>query len=200
MRGRLDEREIEDIGDTARSYSEGKALASGDPRILEKARVDAELTRLERLERAHARNQRTLAAAIDKAEQDLPRLQTAREQVEDAITGRVDTGGDRFAMTVNGARWASRAAAAIALRNALSALRPDGERGYDKPTHLATLAGFDIIATARRYASPSSPNAGRRNTPRSSGCGPTPGQSSCRSWPSMPRSAPSYPRPTPSKA
>jgi hypothetical protein len=45
-----------------------KALATGDPRILEKARVDAELARLERLERAHARNQRTLAATIDKAE------------------------------------------------------------------------------------------------------------------------------------
>jgi len=60
MRGRLDVREIEDVGDTALSYSEVKALATGNPRILDKARVDAELTKLERLERAHARNQRVL--------------------------------------------------------------------------------------------------------------------------------------------
>ncbi len=37
MRGRLDVREIEDIGETALSYSEVKALATGDPRILDKA-------------------------------------------------------------------------------------------------------------------------------------------------------------------
>ena len=49
MRGRLDVREIEDIGDTALSYAEVKALASGDPLILDKASADAELTRLERL-------------------------------------------------------------------------------------------------------------------------------------------------------
>jgi hypothetical protein len=36
MRGRLDVREIEDIGDTALSYSEVKALATGDPRVMEK--------------------------------------------------------------------------------------------------------------------------------------------------------------------
>ena len=34
-------REIEDVGETALSYSEVKALATGDPRILEKAKVDA---------------------------------------------------------------------------------------------------------------------------------------------------------------
>jgi hypothetical protein len=52
MRGRLDVREIEDIGDAALSYSEVKALAAGDPRLMEKAQADADLTRLERLERA----------------------------------------------------------------------------------------------------------------------------------------------------
>jgi hypothetical protein len=154
MRGRLDVREIEDVGDTALSYSEVKALATGDPRILEKARVDAELARLERLERAHARNQRTLAATIDKAEKALPTLERAREQIQDAIGRRVDTSGDRFAMTVNGTRWTARADAAIALRNALAAIRPDSDRDYDKPTHVATVAGFDVIATARRYLEP----------------------------------------------
>lgn len=46
MRGRLDVREIDDIGDSALSFAEVKALASGDPLILDKAAVDAERTRL----------------------------------------------------------------------------------------------------------------------------------------------------------
>lgn len=154
MRARLDVREIEDIGDTALSYSEVKALATGDPRILEKARIDAELTRLERLERSHGRNQRVLSGTISKAETDLPKLAAERQAVEEAVTRRVDTAGDRFAMTVNGTRWSSRADAAIALRNALAAVRPVSEHGYDKPIHVATLAGFDVIATPRRYLEP----------------------------------------------
>ena len=154
MRGSLDVREIEDVGETALSYSEVKALATGDPRILEKARIDAELTRLERLERSHGRNQRVLSGTISKAETDLPKLAAERQAVEDAITRRVDTSGDRFAMTVNGTRWSSRADAAIALRNALAAVQPVGEHGYDKPVHVATVAGFDVIATPRRYLEP----------------------------------------------
>ncbi len=154
MRGRLDVREIEDIGDTALSYSEVKALATGDPRILEKARVDAELTRLERLERSHGRNQRVLSGTISKAETDLPKLAAERQAVEHAITRRVDTSGERFSMSLNGTRWSSRADAAIALRNALAAVQPVGEHGYDKPVHVATVAGFDVIATPRRYLEP----------------------------------------------
>ena len=154
MRGRLDVREIEDIGDTALSYSEVKALATGDPRILEKARIDAELTRLERLERSHGRNQRVLSGTISKAETDLPKLAAERQAVDDAITRRIDTSGDRFSMSVNGTRWSSRADAAIALRNALAAVQPVGEHGYDKPVQVATVAGFDVIATPRRYLEP----------------------------------------------
>ena len=62
MRGRLDVREIEDIGDAALSYNEVKALATGNPLLMEKAEADAELTRLERAERAHHRNSRSAPA------------------------------------------------------------------------------------------------------------------------------------------
>jgi N12 class adenine-specific DNA methylase len=151
MRGRLDVREIEDIGDTALSYSEVKALATGDPRILEKARIDAEMTRLER---SHGRNQRVLSGTISKADTDLPKLAAERQAVEEAITRRVDTSGDRFSMSVNGTWSSSRADAAIALPNALAVVQPVGEHGYDKPVPVATIASFDVIATPRRYLEP----------------------------------------------
>jgi N12 class adenine-specific DNA methylase len=154
MRGRLDVREIEDIGETALSYSEVKALATGDPRILEKARVDAELTRLERLERSHARNQRGLSSSITDAERAIPQLDAERDAVDAGIARRVDTSGEHFVMAVGATRWTNRADAAIALRNALVAIPPaDGTRD-GAPQPVATVAGFQVIATARRFLEP----------------------------------------------
>ena len=54
MRGKLDAREI---GDTALSFSEVKALATGNPLLMDKAEADVALARLQRAERAHHRNQ-----------------------------------------------------------------------------------------------------------------------------------------------
>ncbi len=64
MRGRLDVREIEDIGDAALSYNEVKALATGNPLLMEMAEAEAELTRLERAERAWNRNLDALAHKV----------------------------------------------------------------------------------------------------------------------------------------
>ena len=157
MRGRLDVREIEDVGDTALSYAEVKALATGDPRILEKAKVDAEVTRLERLERAHTRNQRALSAAIINAETELPKLAEQHTRAVAAAARAIDTSGDRFTATVNGTRWTSRADAAIALRNALTAIGTPDRMPYaawDTRHHIATIAGFDVYATPRRFLEP----------------------------------------------
>ena len=159
MRGSLDVREIEDVGDIALSYSEVKALATGDPRILEKAKLDAEVTRLERLERFHTRNQRTLSTTIDKAEKSIGGLEAAVAQIDQAIEHRIDTTADRFAMTVGSTRWTSRADAATALRNALAAIggtTPDTTQyaAWDTRNHLGSIGGFDITATPRRFLEP----------------------------------------------
>lgn len=49
--GRAADRDVDDIGDLALSYAEVKALATGNPLILEKASVDSEVARLGRLRR-----------------------------------------------------------------------------------------------------------------------------------------------------
>ncbi len=97
MRGRLDVREIEDIGQDALSHAEVKALATGDPRVLEKAQVDAELSRMQR---AHARNQRVLAATIAHAEHQLPHLAELAEGARAARDRASDLSGEKFAITI----------------------------------------------------------------------------------------------------
>ncbi|MGC9670937.1 helicase-related protein [Planosporangium sp. 12N6] len=60
-----DDSEMEEISDAALSAAEAKALASGNPMLLEKAEVDAEVSRLTNLATAHTRNQRRLRGDIE---------------------------------------------------------------------------------------------------------------------------------------
>ncbi len=144
MRGRLDVREIEDIGDSALSYAEVKALASGDPRIMELAKAETDATKLERLERAWAAAQRSLAATIREAGPRLERLATDREQLLAAMPMRRDTDGDAFSMRINGAAYGKRADAAPALQRALQTVQP-----YQRdPLPLGDVGGLHLQASA----------------------------------------------------
>ncbi|HST81415.1 MAG TPA: methyltransferase domain-containing protein [Kineosporiaceae bacterium] len=145
MRGRLDVREIDDISDTALSYAEVKALATGDERILEQAQLDAEIARLERLQRSHNRNQVALRATVDAADRELPRLADDLDQLTAALEARTDTRGEAFSMTVAGQRHAQRVTAAVALHEQLLAIHPG-----DATHPIGRLAGFDLHAHARR--------------------------------------------------
>ena len=80
MHGRLDTREIGDIGDTALSFSEVKALATGNPLLMDKAEADAALARLQRAERAQLRNQDALRHAITEYEHGHQQAHHARRR------------------------------------------------------------------------------------------------------------------------
>jgi len=101
-RGDLPDRDVDDIGDQALSFAEVKALATGDPLVLDKAAVDADVARLARLERAHHDDQHRLRRTLETATHRADTAEHRAAELE-AVVGRVvDTRGDRFAMTVDG--------------------------------------------------------------------------------------------------
>jgi len=152
MRGRLDVREIEDIGDAALSYNEVKALATGNPLLMEKAEADAELTRLERAERAHHRNQEALQHKVAQAEQRITVLTTLIDDIAAAITRRTDTRGDAFTMTTDGIAYTKRTDAGRHLQQLVVQLEQDlfstsHRRLEERP---GELGGFPLIVTIER--------------------------------------------------
>ncbi len=149
--GRLEYRAIEDIADNSLSFAEVKALASGDPLILEKAQADAELTRLARLQRAHQQNQQNLRHAIPAAEQQRDLRSRQRGAVSAAIARRRETRGERFQMSIAGQLLGTRAEAADALRTwAVDHARRAGlRRGEIDLGPLGELGGLQIDATLR---------------------------------------------------
>jgi hypothetical protein len=82
MSGDMTIRRVEDLDSAALTYAEVKAIASGNPLVIEKAQVDAELMRLTRLRSAHAEEQyrirSNLRHARDDAESSTARLANLR--------------------------------------------------------------------------------------------------------------------------
>jgi hypothetical protein len=152
MRGRLDVREIDDIGDAALSYNEVKALAAGNPLLMDKAEADAELTRLQRAERAFHRNQDTLRFKITSSEQRIERLTELVGEIDDAIGRRRDTRGDDFSMTLDGVTYTKRSHAGHRLMQFLdrefTALTRNAHPRAD--ARLGDLGGFDLTVTTQR--------------------------------------------------
>ena len=150
MHGRLDGREIDDIGDTALSFSEVKALATGNPLLMEKAEADAVLARLQRAERAHYRNQEALEYAIDRHQADIKSLTLRAADFDVAIARRQDTRGDAFTMTVGGHQHSKRPEAGRHLKDILEQeiAGLDGQRA--RVLHPGQLGGFPVVASIDR--------------------------------------------------
>ncbi|MEU4548788.1 helicase-related protein [Nonomuraea dietziae] len=150
-RGTLDVREIEDIGDAALSFAEVKALATGNPYLMDKAKADTELNRLERLDRAHDRNQGNLAQQITRAEQMVQELTADIGEWQEAVAVRVDTRGDNFTIKVGDLETDKRADVYEPLLKAVRDVR-DGPAAEDRPVQVGELGGHPIYATkTRRY-------------------------------------------------
>jgi hypothetical protein len=143
MSSDTDADEIEDIDDTALSYDEVKALAMGNPLLISHAEARAELTRLQRLERSHHRGLSSLRAAVSGARRTIADATAAIELIDPAIAARVDTAGDRFAMTVRRRRYTSRPDALAALRPVLADLL---DRPSTAATEIGQLGGFTVAA------------------------------------------------------
>jgi N12 class adenine-specific DNA methylase len=146
----LDAREIGDIGDTVLSFSEAKALATNNPLLMDKAEADAELARLVRAERAHARNQDALRRAVTRLDKHIAAQSQLADDIDAAIDRRHDTRGEAFAMTVDGRRYSKRAEAG---RHLLGLMQPEvaAQLGAGQRTIRAgELGGFRLVASVSR--------------------------------------------------
>ena len=140
MRGRLDVREIEDVGEDVIGFAELKAIASGDPLILEKAKIDAEVERLGRVQRAWQRGHHALRSTITAGEERVGVRERQLAAVNQALPRVRDTRGDLFSMTIDGHSYTQRTDAARALAASLRSVA----RGPARP--VAQLAGLQVDA------------------------------------------------------
>ncbi|TIQ75226.1 MAG: lactate dehydrogenase, partial [Mesorhizobium sp.] len=94
-------RRLEDLGEgQANQFAMAKAIASGDQRLMQKAGLEADIARLERLRAAHIDDQHAVRRQIRDAERDIEYSTRRIGDIGQDIERLVPTNGDAFAMTV----------------------------------------------------------------------------------------------------
>lgn len=162
MHGSIDSREVEDIGDTALSASEAKALASGNPLIMEKANADSVVQKLSRQRTAFERGLNAARHTQQNA-QHFIRVNTSHlEQLREALPRTIDVSGEKFTMKVGESTYTSRADAGEAvsywMRNHTAAWAGFGN---PEPVVMGEIGGHTLtIVPDRTPASGSDMNAG----------------------------------------
>ncbi len=140
MNGDSDVRRIEDIDGAALTYAEVKAIASGNPLVIEKAGVDAEVARLSRLRTQHRDTQYRLRSEIRHYTDEIPRLEKRLAEVQLDLTVRQDTYGDRFVIELDGQEIRDRGIA-----GELLARQGDRVKGRQVERRVGTFAGFHLF-------------------------------------------------------
>src|SRR5476649_1493806 len=108
-------RKIEDMDAPALTYAEVKAIASGNPLVIEKAHVDAEVMRLNRLRSQHNEALYITRHSIRRAQEDIPRLEQKITNIQADLGIRQNTKGDAFAITIENRLYQNREDAGDAL-------------------------------------------------------------------------------------
>ncbi|MGI4943451.1 MAG: hypothetical protein ACRYHQ_23280 [Janthinobacterium lividum] len=141
-------RRLEDMGDQANQFAVAKALASGDPRLMQKAGLDAEIARLRRLRAAHLDDQHAVRRTIADAHAQSAHARTRCTQIEADLQRRTPTRGDLFTMELGGTPVTERRVAGASLLSRIRILDVGKEVGR---WTLARIGGFDVKAEGRSW-------------------------------------------------
>jgi hypothetical protein len=141
MTGDSSLRRLEDVDGAALTYAEVKAIASGNPLVIEKANVDAELARLTRLRTQHVEANFRIRSQIRNLIDEIPRLERRLEALREDCARRVDTRGNLFIIQLGSESITDRGIAGemlIRLADRTKSLSDDRVVGR--------FAGFELLA------------------------------------------------------
>jgi hypothetical protein len=141
MSGDMTIRRLEDMDSAALTYAEVKAIASGNPLVIEKAQVDAELIRLTRLRSAHAEEQYRIRSSVRHSHQEVQTWTERLANLREDLTLRQDTSGDKFRIELDKQSLDNRGVAGeLLLRRAEKIKTRFGE-----DIRIGRFAGFDLF-------------------------------------------------------
>ncbi len=142
-------RRLEDMGEgQANQFAMAKAIASGDERLMQKAGLEAEIARLDRLRAAHIDDQHAIRRQIRDAERDIEFSSRRIEDVGKDIEQLVPTSGDAFVMQVGEDTFDERKLAGRAVMKEILTLV---QLQQEKEVIIATIGGFHVAYHGERF-------------------------------------------------
>ncbi|RWI57148.1 MAG: lactate dehydrogenase [Mesorhizobium sp.] len=141
-------RRLEDLGEgQANQFAMAKAIASGDQRLMQKAGLETDIARLERLRSAHIDDQHAVRRQLRDAEREIERCTRRIAEIGKDIERLVPTAGDAFAMTVASKACSERKQAGRALMKEILTLV---QRQQDGASVIASIGSFDLEYAGER--------------------------------------------------
>ncbi|HEY4415321.1 MAG TPA: hypothetical protein VGO57_06480, partial [Verrucomicrobiae bacterium] len=143
MTGDTHIRHIEDIDSRALTYAEVKAIASGNPLVIEKASVDAEVMRLNRLCSQHAETQYRIRSDLRRLTEKIPDFKQHIENLKLDMAQRINTHGDTFQIQLERSLVKDRAIAGELLTRIARRVH-----GAQNQFDIGSFAGFELSVRA----------------------------------------------------
>jgi len=139
MTGDATVRRAEDVDSAALTYAEVKAIASGNPLVIEKATIDAEVMRLTRLKRQHVESLYQMRYRIKRLGDSVQIFEREIANIREDVRTRTSTRGDNFFMTVKNETFKDRVKAGRALVFTAAAVKP-----FESTKPIGSIGGFPI--------------------------------------------------------
>lgn len=147
MKGDLKERTIKDVFDPITlNASKVKALASLDPRILEKVNLEQEITEVQTAKKMHLSDKYDMEDTISRHKKRISVLEKENKIWEKVIKGIPDTRGDNFKIEIKGKTYTKRKDAGKVLIKLMKS-----SKGTKEDIKIGTFAGFDIFFSQDKY-------------------------------------------------
>ncbi|RWM43666.1 N-6 DNA methylase [Mesorhizobium sp.] len=142
-------RRLEDLGEgQANQFAMAKAIASGDPRLMQKAGLEADIARLERLRSAHQDDQFAIRRQIRDAERDMEYSTRRIGEIGQDLARLVPTTGEAFRMRVGEEVFNERKLAGRALMKEILTLV---QLQHEDETVIASVGGFELAYSGQRF-------------------------------------------------
>jgi len=128
MNGHTSVRSAEDLDGGALTYAEIKAIASGNPAVMEKVKIDTEVRKLDQLRAAHLNQQHSIRLQIRSLPSEIKDRQERIGRLSADIETRDAHGGEEFSMLVGNLVYSGKGAreeGAAALTQAVLSWRDD---------------------------------------------------------------------------
>jgi len=146
-------RRLEDVGeDAVNQFAMAKAIASGDPRLMQKAGLESEVSRMQRLRDAHYNEQHTIRSRIRSCEREIAH---AERQAADYATD-IDARGPMtlpFEITVGKLAFVDKKDAGKALKEAMADIDKRAPFSQDGIKHrkIGEIRGFEVQYSSRYF-------------------------------------------------
>jgi hypothetical protein len=155
MNGSVTVRQAEDLEGGALTYAEIKAIASGNPDVMEKVKVDTEIRKLDQLRASHVNQQHNIRFQVRNLPDHIRRSKETAERIAADIATRDANESDEFTMTVGNRTFAGKGAreeAAKALNEVILSW------ANDQTTQVrGKFKGFEILSRGHAFGGDNDP-------------------------------------------